>query len=457
MMGQLPPSQNALFYDFSLEKFVSQDHLLRQIDPLLDLSDLRDHLASYYSHTGRPSVDPELMIRMLIVGYCYGIRSERRLCEELHLNLAYRWFCRLGLEGKVPDHSTFSENRHGRFRESDTFRHLFELVLQRCMTEGLVGGEGFATDASIVKADASRQHHREDDDDWGNGRAVREYLEAIDDDNTQVGKSSRKVSPTDPAASYTAAPGGPAFYAYSTNYLIDTDHGIIMDVEPSTANRTQEVESTKTMIDRVEERFGIKPQRLIGDTAYGTAAMLNWIIETKQIEPHTLVWQKYKGTAGLFGMADFTWNAKADRYTCPAGKTLQRYRRNFKNKRTGITKANTIIYSASEHDCGACEYKSRCCPKVPRRKITWSIYESSREVARAVAQTPAYKKTRRQRKKVEMLFAHMKRILKMDRLRLRGMSGAHDEFLLTATVQNLRRMAKLLSQPPPNHRISAPA
>jgi len=187
------------------------------------------------------------------------------------------------------------------------------------MTEGLVGGEGFATDASIVKADASRQYHRDDDDDWGSGRAVREYLEAIDADNTQI-PSTRKVSPTDPAASYTAAPGGPAFYAYSTNYLVDTDHGIIMDVEPSTANRAQEVESTRTMIDRVEERFGIRPKRLIGDTAYGTAAMLNWIVETKQIEPHAPVRQKYEGTAEQFGMADFIWDAEADRYTCPAGK-----------------------------------------------------------------------------------------------------------------------------------------
>ena len=202
MMGQLPPDQNTLFYDFCLEDYVPQDHLLRQIDPFLDLSDLRDHLAAHYSHTGRPSVDPEVMIRMLIVGYCYGIRSERRLCEEVHLNLAYRCFCRLGLEGKVPDHSTFSENRHGRFRESEIFRHMFELVLQRCMTEGLVGGEGFATDASIVKADASRQYHRDDDDDWGGGRAVREYLEAIDVGNTQT-PSTRKVSPTDPAASWS--------------------------------------------------------------------------------------------------------------------------------------------------------------------------------------------------------------------------------------------------------------
>jgi len=356
----------------------------------------------------------------------------------------------------VPDHSSFSKNRHGRFRDAETFRYVFEQVLARCIDADLVKGEGFVVDASIVKADVSRQRHREDDDVWGNGRAVREYIKALETDNAPTSKSTRKISPTDPAASYTAAPGGPAFYAYSTNYLIDTDHGIIMDVEPSTANRTPEVETTKTMIERVEDRFEIKPQRLIGDTAYGTAAMLNWIVETKQIEPHTPVWQKYEGKDGMFGRADFTWNAEADCYTCPAGKTLQRYRRNFKKQRTGINKDNNIRYTTRQRDCEACEYKLRCCPKVPRRKITRSIYESSREVARAIAQTPAYKKTRRQRKKVEMLFAHMKRILKLGRLRLRGMSGAHDEFLLTATVQNLRRMAKLLSQPQPGCRIVAP-
>jgi len=457
MMGQLPPSQNTLFYDFCLEKFVSQDHLLRQIDPLLDLSDLRDHLASYYSHTGRPSVDPELMIRMLIVGYCYGIRSERRLCEEVHHNLAYRWFCRLGLEGKVPDHSTFSENRHGRFRESDAFRHLFELVLQRCMTESLVGGEGFAIDASLVKADASRQHHREDNDDWGNGRAVREYLEAIDEDDTHVSKSSRKVSPTDPAASYTAAPGGPAFYAYSTNYLIDTDHGIIMDVEPSTANRAQEAETTKTMIERVEDRFGIKPQRLIGDTAYGTAALLGWLVEEKDIAPHVPVWDKTEHKDGTFSGSDFQWNEESDEYRCPAGKALRSRQRNFRKLPTLVTKGERINYRASKRDCTLCPLKEQCCPNTPVRKITRSIHENARDVARGIRKTAAYKQSRKDRKKAEMLFAHMKRILKLDRLRLRGLSGAHDEFLLTATTQNLRRMARLLSQPPPDHRIGAPA
>src|SRR5437763_11475642 len=157
MMVERRVRQDALFYEFSLEQHVPERHLLRLIDRFVELDGLRQELAPFYSQKGRPSIDPELMIRMLIVGYCFGIRSERRLCEEVHLNLAYRWFCRLGLDGAVPDHSTFSKNRHGRFRESDLLRNLFETVLQRCIDEGLVGGEGFAVDASLIKADANRQ------------------------------------------------------------------------------------------------------------------------------------------------------------------------------------------------------------------------------------------------------------------------------------------------------------
>src|ERR1700754_4004414 len=156
MMGERTMAQEALFYEFSLERHVPADHLLRAIDRFVDLSGLREQLRPFYSDTGRPSVDPELIIRMLLVGYCMGIRSERRLCEDAHLNLAYRWFCRLGLDGAVPDHSTFSKNRHGRFRESDLLRELFESVVRRCMAEGLIGGEGFAVGASLIRADASR-------------------------------------------------------------------------------------------------------------------------------------------------------------------------------------------------------------------------------------------------------------------------------------------------------------
>ena len=157
MMGRQGQDQVKLFYEFCLEDRVPANHLLRKIDRFVDLSTLRLELTSFYSPIGRPSIDPELMIRMLVVGYCFGIRSERQLCEEVHLNLAHRWFCRLGLEGHVPDHSTFSKTGHGRFRDSNAFRRLFELVVQRAIAEGVVGGEGFAVDASLIAADANKQ------------------------------------------------------------------------------------------------------------------------------------------------------------------------------------------------------------------------------------------------------------------------------------------------------------
>ena len=210
------------------------------------------------------------MIRMLIIGYCFGIRSERQLCEEVHLNLAYRWFCRLGLEDKVPDHSTFSKNRHGRFRDSQVFRHLFEVVLQRCMAEGLVQGEGFATDASIIKANAQRQRGLTSEEiDWHDPkqatRPVQEYLTALEEADTTT-NPTKIISLTDPASSWTSAPGGPAFFAFCTNYLIDLKAGIIIDVEASTVNKSAEVAATQNMMQRVEERLDIKPKRLVDDT-----------------------------------------------------------------------------------------------------------------------------------------------------------------------------------------------
>ena len=305
------------------------------------------------------------------------------------------------------------------------------------MDAGLVKGEGFAVDASIIKADASRQRGVPGDEEvnWSDPslstRAVREYLEALDEEALAEALPKR-VSLTDPLARWTAAPGGPAFFAYSTNYLIDTEHGVIMDVEPTPAHRTAEVESTKTMIDRVEEQFDIKPDRLIGDTAYGTAPMLAWMVEEKDIEPHVPVWDKTERKDDSFSSSDFLWNKDAEEYRCPAGNALRSEWRAFKNLRSHVTKANTINFRSRQTDCAKCPMKAQCCPNTPFRKIARRVHEAARDVARRIAGTPEYVRSRHERKKVEMLFAHLKRILKLDRLRLRGMSGATDEFTLAA-------------------------
>lgn len=456
MMGPRQQAQAALFYEFSLEEHVPRDHLLRAIDRFVDLGGIRANLAEFYSHTGRPSIDPELLIRMLIVGYCFGIRSERRLCEEVHLNLAYRWFCHLDLTDRVPDHSTFSKNRHGRFRDSELLRHLFETVVARCIAEGLVSGQRMAVDASLIEADANKQYSLPKDE-WDPARidaetaprAVREYLEVLDE--AAFGAAS-EVTPkftsfSDPASQWTAARRGPAFFAYSDNYLIDTDHGVILDVETTRSIRQAEVGSTKTMLERVKVRFDLHPERVIADTAYGTGPLLGWLVE-REIAPHIPVVDKSCRTDGTWSRADFEWDPENDRYVCPEGHELKQFRRNYSDPKRGPNGKGTARYRALKEVCQACPSKAKCCPNADARKITREEHEDARQVARDIAKTDAYVTSMRLRKKVEMLFAHLKRILGLGRLRLRGPCGASDEFLLAATAQNLRRLAKTFPLPP---------
>ena len=448
MMGERQAEQPALFYEFSLERHVPADHLLRSIDRFVDLGNIREQLRPYYSETGRPSVDPELMIRMLIIGYCMGIRSERRLCDEVHLNLAYRWFCRLGLDGSVPDHSTFSKNRHGRFRDSDLLRHLFEATVGRCMAEGLVGGEGFAVDASMIKADANRQRSvpgTEGLPDATASHAVREYLAVLDDVafGAATPVAPKFLSIADPASRWTAANGGLAFFAYCTNYLIDLKHAVIMDVEATTAVRQAEVTAQRVMIDRTQQRFGLWPERLAADTGYGDAANLAWLVHERGIEPHIPVFEKHR-TDGSFGRDDFSYDHMTDSYTCPGGKLFRRFWQEGRAAKTKPAADGIDRYRARKADCDTCDLRERCHPGNAGRKVLRSIHEGARDLARDLSKTDGYVISRRERKKVEMLFAHLKRILKLDRLRLRGPNGARDEFLLAATAQNLRKLAKMI-------------
>ena len=460
MMGRSRSEQGQFFYDFNLDDVVPPDHLVRKIDAVLELGWVRKELEPHYSHTGRPSIDPELMIRMLIVGYVFAIRSERMICREVQVNLAYRWYCRLGIEDQVPDHSAFSRARHERFRNSDVLRRVFERVVTTCIVAGLVGGEAFSIDASLIKADVDK-HKRVPGDqpaDWPTpeeaSRAVREYLAALEaarrDDEGDGGdgggssdggggKPPKEVSLTDPQAAWTARKGVDPFFAYDANYLIDNKLGIIVDAEGTRANRTDEIAVTETMIARVERRFGLAPQRLAGDTAYGAAKLLKWLWD-RGITPHVPVWDKSKQTGGRFTKEDFVFDHDRNVYICPAGAELTH---------SGVIDQGRILpYRASTTDCSICTLKHQC-TTAPARKVSRDIDEDVRDQVRALADTEAFEVSRRERKKVEMRFAHMKRIHRLDRLRLRGLSGAKDEVLLTATAQNLRRLANLLCRSPP--------
>ncbi len=449
-MGRLNRDQGQLFYSFNLDEAVPDDHPVREIAAVLDLSWVHAELAPYYPQLGRPSIDPVLMVRMLIIGYVFAIRSERALCRDVQVNLAYRWFCGLSIEDKIPDHSAFSRARNNRFRNSGIFRSVFERIVGACIAAGLVGGEGFAVDASLIMADANKQRSIPGAQ-WSEelgvravSQATKEYLATLDD--AAFGAASevtpKFVSPSDPAAQWTGAKRGPAFFAYSDNYLVDVKSGIIMDVEASRAIRQAEVGAAKIMIERTEQRFDIKPTRLAADTAYGSGATLNWLVEDKKIAPHIPVIDKSNREDGTFNREDFTFDKERNVYSCPAGKLLTT---------TGklVNDGETLLYCAGMPDCRQCSLKERCCPNMPRRRIPRSIYEEARDVARALAKTEAFEQSRHDRKRVEMLFAHLKRILRLGRLRLRGPRGAQFEFTLAAIAQNLRRLAKLVVRPPP--------
>src|SRR6516164_10283709 len=325
MMGWLNHDQGEFFYSFRLDEAVPDDHPVRAIAAVLDLSWVHSELTHFYSKMGRPSIDPVLMIRMLVVGYVFAIRSERALCREVQVNLAYRWFCGLSIEDKIPDHSAFSRIRHERFRESDMFRRVFERVVEACIAAGLIGGEGFAVDASLIVADANKQRSIPGTE-WKKAcaaerasRATREYLATLDD--AAFGAASdvtpKFVSPSDPAAQWTGAMRGPAFFAYADNYLIDVKFGIIVDVEASRAIRRAEVGAAKMMIERAEERFDLKPQYLAADTAYGSAETLNWIVNEKKIAPHIPVADKSGREDGSLSRDDFAFDKARNVYICP--------------------------------------------------------------------------------------------------------------------------------------------
>lgn len=444
MMGRMQ-EQDQLFYRFRLDDHVPEEHFLRRVDQFLDFEPLRSELAPLYSPIGRPSVDPELMIRMLLIGYLYGIRSETRLCDEVHLNLAYRWFCRLGLEGQVPERSTFSKNRHGRFAGGDVLRRVFETVVGVCTEQGLVGGTGALVDGSTVHADANRDKRAAPDaiqSCWAQREIISHPVQAYLDDLEAAAahptdgpkhKPPKYISETDPQAAWSLK-DGPGRFSYEVNYLADDLHAIIVDVEATPARLSQEIVAAKEMLERSADAVGFAPEDIAADKSYGTGPFLSWLIE-REITPYIPVLDRKGQTDGKLTRDAFAYDAERDIFICPQGHELP--------LRSVNTETRVNRYKAKKSQCRDCPLRAQC-TDAPFRTVVRLMDEDARQKARELAATDAFHAARARRKKIEMLFAHLKRWLKLTRLRLRGLSGANEEFLLAATAQNLKRLVKLV-------------
>lgn len=421
----------------ALAAMLPRDHVLRRIDRLLDMDELRDALATHYSPRGRPSVAPELLIRMALIGRLYGITSERRLCEEVRFNLAYRWFCRLPLGTDVPHHSTFSKNRHGRFRDAGIFRLLFEQTVRRCVEAGLVVSKDAVIDASFVAADASWQRKMRDGDMDAPRlpRPVREWLTdqanaAPQEYGVPRGKPAA-MSRTDPASAWSARTVRGRF-GYAFNVLIDTPGGVTIEVEASPARFAAEVDAGRTMLARAGDRFNYRPKRVAADTAYGSAAFLAFVCNRGAM-PHIPVLERVERRKGIFPREALTFDREQNRFICPEGKVLKH--RGFDGQ-TGIH-----VYHALFTDCRACRLRRKCTTSQYRR-VSRMEDEDTRDLVRAEMQTPLFKRSMRLRRGVERLFADAKGKRGLSRLHLRGLRGAEEEFLIGAAIANLMLLVR---------------
>jgi transposase len=439
MMGQHARSES-LFYYFRIEDQVPENHLLRLIDRHISFDFVREKLKDSYSETGRPSIDPELLLRILLIGYLYGVTSERKLVEELQMHLAWRWFTGLSFDQEIPHHSTFSKNRHGRFLESHLFQQLFEEIVDRCTEAGLVEGEHLSVDGSFIQANASRSSRipREQLAEAAHVKhTVREYLTDLEQENPveEPTHQQDQVSTTDPDSTYATKGSRAAELGYFNNYLIDNRSGVIVGVQATAARLSQESVAAREMITRSAERRGRFPQSVAADTTYGNGELLAWL-EERDITPYIRVKESPAPKSHLYGIEKFSYTPETNSYTCPEGKQLTYRGVNLLNR--------NHIYRATRKRCRECSQKTQCTTG-SYRQIAIHVHEPARQRARERATIPAFAVAQCQRRKVEALFAELKNQIGLRRVRLRRMKHVREQFLLAATAQNLKRLARFLT------------
>jgi transposase len=451
MMGHHVRSE-ALFYYFRLEDQVPENHLLRLIDQHISFEFVREQLRDRYSEAGRPSIDPELLLRMLLIGYLYGITSERKLVEELRMHLAWRWFTGLGFDQEIPHHSTFSKNRHGRFQESKLFEQLFERIVKQCVEVGLVRGKELSVDGSFVEANAAQQSRipREQLAEAAEVHyAVGQYLQELEQQNPveEPVHEQDQVSTTDPDSTYATKGGTPARLGYYDNYLVDNPSCVIVGVQATAARMSQETVAAQDMITGFAAWQGRAPESVAADTTYGNGEFLRWLAD-RSITPYMRTRDSiHRKNSPFYGPERFTYEAENNRYICPAGQPLNYGGRSHRNR--------AWTYIGTRKRCGACSLRPQC-TSAAFRCLVIHQHEPARQRARELANTEEFAKAQRQRKKVEALFAELKNQIGLRRLRLRRMKFVREQFFLAAAAQNIKRLVRFLSQPiPPAERVPA--
>jgi transposase len=442
MMGQHDRSE-ALFYYFRLEDQVPENHLLRLIEKHISLEFVRERLRNSYSENGRPSIDPELLLRILLIGYLYGITSERRLVEELRMHLAWRWFTGLGFDQEIPHHSTFSKNRHGRFQESKLFEELFEQIVRQCVEVGLVQGTHLSVDGSFIEANAAKES-RIPREQLGEAaqvhHTVRQYLQDLEQQNPaeEPVHEQDQVSTTDPDSTYATKGGTPARLGYYDNYLIDNHSCVIVGVQATAARMSQETVAAQDMLTRFTQWQGREPESVAADTTYGNGEFLQWLAD-RSITPYMRTRDSiHRKNSPFFGPERFTYEPEHNRYICPAGQLLNYGGRVYRNR--------AFNYIGSPKKCGPCSLRPQCTSAAFRGLIIHQN-EPARQRARELLNTPEFAKAQRQRKKVEALFAELKNQIGLRRLRLRRLRFVREQFFLAAVAQNIKRLVRFLSQP----------
>jgi transposase len=441
MMGQHDRSE-ALFYYFRLEDQVPETHLLRLIEKHISFAFVREQLKDRYSETGRPAIDPELLLRILLIGYLYGISSERKLVEELRMHLAWRWFTGLGFDQEIPHHSTFSKNRHGRFQESRVFEQLFEQIVARCLEVGLVRGDNLSVDGSFVEANASKESRIPRDQLAEAAQVkltVRQYLVELEQRNPteEPVHEQEQVSTTDPDSTYATKGGTPARLGYYDNYLVDNHSCVIVGVQATAARMSQETVAAQDMLTRFAQWQGREPASVAADATYGNGEFLQWLME-RGIAPFMRTRDSaLRKNSPLYGPERFTYHPESNSYLCPAGQQLNYGGHNARNR--------THVYIGTRKRCGTCAQKAQCTSS-PLKYLAIHIHEPARQRARDLANTHSFANAQRQRKKVEALFAELKNQIGLRRLRLRRIRFVREQFFMAAAAQNIKRLVRFLSQ-----------